>query len=276
MIDSHAHLYWQSYDQDLNEVLDRAIDVGITHIINIGVDLETSQKAIKQAIEIKRLKVFSTVGYHPNDAADSLPHLDDVSIHNIMGDLENLCKQSPEKVVAIGECGLDYFETPPSPLSQFTQTQDKGDQTKDTQRQLLTAQVELAKKLNLPLIIHCRDAWDEIFSFLEGTRGVFHCWSGTIDDAKKALELGYYISFAGNVTYPKAENLREVAKEVPLDKILIETDSPFLSPQDKRGERNEPANVLEVAKTIAEVKGVSLEEVVSQTTENTKKLFNIS
>ncbi len=268
MIDSHTHLYWESFQQDFEEVLDRAIGVGVTHIINIGVDLETSQKAIKQALRQAQgkqgsIKIYATVGYHPNDAADSLPHLDDVSIHKTIGDLENLCKDFPKKIVAIGECGLDYFSAPPSPA-------------RDSQRQLLTAQVELAKRLNLPLVIHCRDAWDEIFSYLNNTKGVFHCWSGTIEDAQKALDLGYYISFAGNITYPKADNLRDVAKVVPLDRILIETDSPFLSPQGKRGERNEPANVLEVAKTIAEVKGITLEEVISQTVENTKKLFNIS
>ncbi len=278
MIDSHAHLYWDSFQEDFEEILDRALQAGMTAIINIGVDLETSQKAIKQASEIGKIKTFATVGYHPNDAIDSLPHLDDVSIHKLMEDLENLCKNSPEKVVAIGECGLDYYQAPPSPFSKFNQVQDRKDsgQARMTQIAVLKAQVELAKQLNLPLVIHCREAWDEIFDYLEGTQGLFHCWSGTLEEAQKALDLGFYISFAGNITYKKADNLREVAKQIPLERILIETDSPFLSPEGKRGQRNEPANVLDVAKTIAKVRGMPLEEVIQITAENTKELFKIT
>lgn len=266
MIDSHAHLYWPDYEKDFDQVIKRAVDAGLTHIIDIGVDLKTSQKALKQAKEITKLQVYSTIGLHPHDAADSLPLSSNVSIQTITNQLENLFRRSPKNIVAVGECGLDYY-APTTPLPEPAKTQ---------QEMLFKAQVGLAKKLNLPLVIHCRDAWNEIFDFLDNSlTGVFHCWSGSYQDAKQALALGFYISFAGNITYPKAHNLRQVAQLIPLDKILIETDSPFLSPEGKRGQRNEPANVLEVAETIAQTRSISRNQVIETTSNNTIHLFNL-
>lgn len=271
MIDSHAHLYWEDYQQDFDAVIQRALDAGLTHIINIGVDLKTSKKALKQAQQIKQLKVYCTIGIHPGDYLDSPSLLDDESIHKMLKQLEQLYRGAPDKIKAVGECGLDYY-FPTNPPT---------DNTKNQQRLLFNTQIELAKKLHLPLVIHCRDAWEEVFNCLtlhpKGAKlqGVFHCWSGSYQDAQKVLSLGFYISFAGNITYPKAHSLRQIAQLTPLDRILIETDSPFLSPQEQRGRRNEPANLIAVAKTITEVRGISLQQVTRQTSQNTKQLFRI-
>lgn len=264
MIDSHAHLYWPDYDKDFDEVIKRSVETGLTHIINIGVDLDSSKKALNQAQKVVSLKVYSTIGLHPTDTSNTrLSTIDD---------LEALYRKSPERIIGVGECGLDYYHV-------------SKDHERKRQRLLFRAQIELAKKLNLPLIIHCRDAhstssgpsaWDEIFEFLDNTlTGVFHCWSGSYQDAQKALSLGFYISFAGNITYPNANNLRQVASLIPLNRILIETDSPFLSPQDKRGQRNDPTSILQIAQTIAQIKNLNLLDVAKATTQNTKNLFKI-
>ena len=263
MIDSHAHLYWESFQQDFESIIDRAVESNLTHIINIGVDLESSSQAVNQAREVKRLKVLATIGLHPEEFFSSLPHDYDVWIHDVCSKLEELYNDSPDKVVAIGECGLDYYHLP-SPANI------------EPQKQLFKAQVELARKLNLPLVIHCRESWDDIFEHLDSNlTGVFHCWSGDLKAAQRALDLGFYISFAGNLTYKNAHTLRHVAQQIPLDRILVETDCPFLSPEGQRGQRNEPANVVEVAKTLAELKGLSSAEIDHQTTQNTLKLLKI-
>ena len=266
-IDSHAHLFFEDFQSDLPQVLEKIVKAQVDTVINIGVDIKTSKKALKQAQDINSIKVYSTIGLHPHDSADSLVFNDNVSMQNIMDELEELYKTSPEKIVGVGECGLDYY----SPRNDVI-----ANEVKQSQIQLFKAQIELAKKLNLPLVIHCRDAWDEIFEYLDDSiSGVFHCWSGSYQDAQKALGLGFFISFAGNITYPKAQNLRQVASLLPLDRILIETDSPFLSPQDKRGQRNDPTSVVQIAQTIAEIKNLKLTEIANKTSQNAKILFKI-
>lgn len=257
LVDSHAHLYWDSYQDDLDSVIQRAVDNDVRLIINIGVDLETSRKCLELSAD--GIQLYSTIGVHPHDGNHDL---NDESIHRLIEDLEKLNIENPDKIVAIGECGLDYHHSPAD---------------KQLQLKLYTAQVELAKKLDLPLVIHCRDAWEDIFiPELEEATGIFHSFSGTEADIKRALDLGYYLAFTCAVTYPKNEPLRLLLKDIPLDRILTETDCPFLPPQDIRGQRNEPAYIHEVVKVIAEVKQLPFDSVASQILSNTQSLFNLS
>lgn len=266
LIDTHTHLYYEKFGPDLEDIIARAIQAGVTHIINIGADLESSRKAIE--FKNSQIKSFATIGIHPHEVINLTS---DESIHANIEKLEQLYQSQPDQIVAIGECGLDYhFDENPdhssTPLSLEKQI--------ELQKKLFLSQIDLAKKLNLPLMIHCRDAWSDIFvPRLNGTRGTFHHFTSTQDDAQKALDLGYYLSFSCVVTYPKNEHLREIIKQIPLDKILIETDSPFLPPQNIRGQRNEPANVIEVVKVIAQVKNLSFDQVAQQTFLNAQKLF---
>jgi len=266
--DTHAHLYYDSFKQDLPEVIQRALGQNLEFIINIGADLEDSQKAV--AMESDQIKLYCSIGLHPHEAA-KFGTVE--SIHTNINKLEELYHSRSEKIVAIGECGLDYHfqENPgfsPIPLPQ--------DQIKALQKELFESQIDLAKKLKLPLIIHIRDAWHEAFSpTLSGTTGVFHSFTGNKEDAQRALELGYYLSFSCMITYPKNDYLREIIKRTPLDKILTETDCPFLPPQELRGQRNEPASVTEVVRTIAEAKGLSYKEVAQATLQNAKSLFRL-
>lgn len=246
LTDTHAHLYWDSFKEDFDQVIKRAVDAGVSIIINVGVDIETSQKALAQAQKIKSIKVYPTFGVHPHEHGNNA---------RIPTDID-------PSFVAIGECGLDF--------------KDVDEKTKQLQRQLFQAQIDLAKKLNLPLIVHCREAWDETIEMTKDHFGIYHCYSGLPPTTQKVLSTKFLVSFAGNLTYPKNEYLREAVQTLPLDRIVLETDCPFLPPQSKRGQRNEPANILEIAQLIAEIKGVSLEEVASQTTKNMNLLFNIN
>lgn len=253
LIDTHAHLTWDSFKPDLQEVIDRAKKAGITSIINVGADLKSSNEAAK--LKCLEIKCYSTIGLHPDEY-----------LNQNINELEQIYNAHPDKVVAVGECGLDYFKRD----GQIT------DKEKAAQKALFQAQINLAKKLSLPLIIHCRDAWQDIFDFnFTGISGVFHSFTSNSEDAKKALNLGFYLSFSCIVTYPKNEYLREIIKTFPLDKILIETDCPFLPPQSLRGKRNEPANVVEVVKVIAQLKNLSYEEITQTTFQNAKKLFKL-
>jgi len=270
LIDSHAHLFWPSLKADFDAVLDRAAQAGVNTIINIGTNLETSKQAITQKSD--KVAIFSTIGIHPHDCK-KYTNGSGVSIQQDINHLEELYQNNKSKIVAIGECGLDFhFQDNPD----YIPSSISIDQIKDTQRALFEAQVDLAKKLSLPLVIHCRNAWNEILDYLKEAKGVLHCFSGNLEDTKKIFQFPLYISYAANITYPKNDLLRETITITTLERILIETDSPFLAPQSKRGQRNEPADVLEVAKTIAEIKGINLNQVAEQTTNNSKSLFNLS
>ncbi|MEM7234888.1 MAG: TatD family hydrolase [Planctomycetota bacterium] len=254
MIDSHAHLYFDRFDDDRAKVIERAREAGVDRVLNIGIDVPTSEQAIALAQENDGF--FATVGLHPSSKIDDLD-----------GDLariRQLAIDHPKEVVAIGEFGLDYYWK---------------DITPEEQAPRLERQLELAAELDLPVIYHVRDALPEFLDVLESREtqppGVFHCFAGDVDQAKRALDLGYHISFTGNVTYPKSTGLQESAHVVPLDRLLLETDCPFMSPQGKRGKRNEPSYVKITAEFLAELHSVSLEELEGQTVANTEKLFRL-
>lgn len=306
LTDTHAHLYWDSFKEDFDEMIQRAIDAGVSTIINVGVDVEKSQEALRQAqgklADIPNLSVYSTIGIHPHEAlrlvfdsegmnpqaqtrraplAQGKPSDVDISIKEDMEKLEEIYKSNPGKVVAVGECGLDYFFDP-----EFTPSSLTLDQIKILQKKLFQAHINLAKKLNLPLIVHCRDdrskdpqnseCWNEVIEMTKDHFGIYHCYSGLLPTTNYLLQsTNFLISFAATITYPKNDYLREAVKLIPLDRIVLETDCPFLPPQSKRGQRNEPAAVKEIAELVANLKEISLEEVADQTTSNAKKVFNI-
>ncbi len=283
LIDTHAHLYWEDYKKDLDQVIQRALDSGVNIIINVGVDIEKSKIALEQAQEelskFSGLSSYSTIGIHPHESIK----YSDASLQKDIDQLEQIYLSNTAKVVAVGECGLDFFfdnnpDHNPSSLSIKEQ--------KDLQRKLFQAQIDLAKKLNLPLIVHCRDdrlnnpesseAWNEVINMTKNHFGIYHCYSGLPNTTHYLLQTtNFLVSFAATVTYPKNEYLREAAKVLPLNKMVLETDCPFLPPQSKRGQRNEPANLIEVAKFIANLKGVTFAEISAQSTKNVKMMFNL-
>lgn len=259
LIDTHAHLTWPDFKIDFNEVIKNAQDAGLKTVINIGADLQSSKEAAE--LDCSPLTSYSSIGIHPED---SLKLITDESIHKSIEELEKIYHSHPEKVIAVGECGLEYYPDDPTP------------EQKNLQMELFTGQVNLAKKLQLPLIIHCRDAWNDIFlPELNGLPVVFHYFTGNKETAQKILDMGFYLSFSCVITYPKNEWLREIIKITPLEQMFAETDSPFSSPQGKRGTRNEPANVLDVIKTIAQVKKISEEEVAIATWNNAHRFFQL-
>jgi TatD DNase family protein len=246
-------------------------------VVNIGADLESSQQAAD--LECQQIQCYSTIGLHPHESSRLT---DETSIHQQVENLEQIYHSHLQKIVGVGEIGLDYHfegneDYTPSSLTQKDLIQ--------LQKKLFLTQIELARKLNLPIVIHSREGrstdsgsstWEDIFvPELKNTRGVFHSFTGNLEQAQKVLNLGYYLGFTCVVTYPKNDSLRQVIAAVPLERILTETDCPFLPPQTMRGQRNEPANVIEVAKTIAAVKGISLETVAEVTTQNARHLFKI-
>lgn len=276
LIDSHTHIFWPSFEADFDAVLKRAKETGVGVIINIGTNLDTSQKALEQANKYSSqdLQIYSTIGIHPHDYKKYITD-PSVSIQQDIAKLGEIYHSQSGKIVAIGECGLDFYFESASWRTDYNPSSISTDQIKNIQRQLFKAQIELAKRLNLPVVVHCRNAWNEILDYLVGIMGVLHCYSGNLKDTKAVLSTPFYISYAANITYPKNDALRETIKLVPIDRILLETDAPFLAPQGKRGQRNEPANILEVAKTIAKVKETTLNQIAHQTTDNSKALFNI-
>lgn len=283
LVDTHAHLYWESYKKDLDQVIKHALEAEVSTIVNVGVDVRLSKVALQQTKDkpagIPSLRVYSTIGIHPHEA-----HLfTQGKLSEEIGKLEQVYLRDPKSVVAVGECGLDFFfQNNPG----FNPNSLTPAEIKNKQRSLFQAQIDLAKKLNLPLLIHCRDdrsqistnseAWDEVLEMIKDHFGILHCYSGFEQTTKKALkQTKFLISFAGNITYPKNDYLRQAAKIVPLDRICLETDSPFLSPQSKRGQRNEPSSVREIAQLITDLKGISLEQVATQSTNNVKIVFNL-
>ena len=260
LIDSHAHLEMPQFDADREAVLERAqaADVGMILAIGSGTGPGSLDCAIK--IAEQHDWILATVGIHPHESK--------LANENDFAELEKLAKNP--RVIAWGEIGLDYFyDHSPRPV----------------QEQVFIRQMEMARAAKLPIIIHCRpsenseDAWNECLRQIRqhwagsGLGGVLHCFTGSMEHMRAALDMGFMISFAGNVTFPKAQNIREAAKEVPLERMLIETDSPFLAPVPHRGKRNEPAFVKEVARQIGESRGMSLEEVAEKTTTNFREFF---
>ncbi len=261
-IDSHCHIDGEAFDADRDEVVSRAVDAGVLAMLNIGTgDPRSDDFRRAVAVAEKYENVFAAVGVHPHDAK----LYDDAAEEHLIG-----LVRSSKKVIAWGEIGLDhYYDHSP----------------RDVQRDVFRRQIRTAKELNLPIIIHSRDADDETVEILKkeyekppegGTQnGIMHCFGGTPEMAKALMNIGFLISFAGNVTFKKAENLRDAARVVPLEKLLIETDCPFLTPVPFRGKRNEPAYVVNTAEFLADFYAVELEKLASQTTANFLQFFNL-
>lgn len=253
LVDSHCHLNFPEFKDDLDAVIKRAMDQGVNAFLTINTSLDQATEI--QAIADAYPNVYCTVGAHPHDASDHV-------YKDVYEDLIRLA-QHP-KVVGIGETGLDYYYNNSPRLEQV---------------ESFKTHIKAAIELELPLIIHTRDADEDTLACLKEfpkARGVFHCFSGGMDLAKEALNLGFYISFSGIITFKKADELREVAKFAPMNRILVETDSPFLAPIPHRGGRNEPAYTRITAEKLAEVREMSLEEVAAQTTQNFYRLFDRS
>lgn len=263
LIDTHAHLNASVFKKDLPRVLDQAKAAGITKVIIVGTSLESSR--IAKEVAAGYGGTFASVGVHPHHAR-SIPKLDVLKTQ-----LTGLLKSSP-KVVAVGETGLDQ------------EPDQKNSQPTIDQVSLFHLHLQLAQQHNLPVIIHCRRAWSELWQAMDNCqkphsgqqlKGVFHCWSGSHEDLTRALDLNFYLSFAGNITYPKNGHLQVLAKEVPLEKLLLETDCPYLAPQPKRGKRCEPVDLVITTKFLAQIREVSLEELAKQTSRNAEVLFGL-
>lgn len=254
LVDSHAHLDGNQFASDLDEVVKRARDNGVEYILTVGCDLESSRRSLDLALRYPN--IYVSVGIHPHDATEA----DDKAID----ELKEMAT-SVDKVVAIGETGLDFYrDRSPRPA----------------QREAFRRQIRLARELDLPLIIHDRDAHDEVVEIMRDEKageagGVLHCFSGDIKMARACLDMGFYISFPGTLTYPKNDELREVARALPIDACMVETDCPYLAPQKWRGKRNEPAYVRATAEVLAGIKGLSVEDVARVTSLNTHRLFGI-
>lgn len=254
LFDTHAHLNAIQYNDDLQEVIDRALEEGVSNIVVVGFDRPTISRAIELAEQYPF--IYAAVGWHPVDAIDMTE--EDLQM------IEQLAAHP--KVVALGEMGLDYYW-------------DKS--PKEVQKEVFRKQIALAKKVKLPIIIHNREATADIIEILREENasevgGIMHCFTGSVEVAKQCIDMNFYISFGGPVTFKNARKPKEVAKEIPLEHLLIETDCPYLTPHPFRGKRNEPSYVKYVAEAIAELKGVSFEEVAQKTSDNAKKLFGIT
>ena len=257
LIDSHAHIDGPQFAEDREAMLVRAQAAGVSTLLAIGTGPGPEQLDAALPYAESHNWIYTTVGIHPHDAKEVTPtHLDTLAA---------LSKHP--KVIAWGEIGLDYFY---------------DHSPRDIQETVFREQMELAHSANLPIIIHCRDAWDDCLRLLDevwkptALGGILHCFTSTLAHAQKGLDMGFQISFTGNISYPKAQNIRDVAKALPLSNILIETDSPYLAPQPHRGKRNEPAYVLEVAKALANVRDLELSEIAAQTTENFRRFFRLT
>jgi TatD DNase family protein len=252
-VDSHAHLQWRSFDNDLKAVLERAKEKRVTRIVNIGFDLAGCLKGVELAENHRGL--YATVGIHPHDAN---------TINKKMVDkLRELAANT--KVVAIGEIGLDYYRN----LS-----------PREVQKQAFETQLALAEELGLPVVIHDRDAHDDILQTLSRfkgkIKGIMHCFSGSREMAQQCIDLGYKISFNGTLTYPKNSELREIAKWIDLKNMLLETDCPFLAPQEVRGKRNEPCFLPMIAREIANLRRISVDDLAEATTRNAEETLKLS
>jgi TatD DNase family protein len=257
IIDSHAHLEFAQFDGDREPMLERARAAGVQTLLAIGSGtgpLERLDAAIPFAEEHDW--IYATVGIHPHDASAATDE------HFVK--LDELAKNP--RVIALGELGLDYYY---------------DHSPRDVQQRVFRRQLAQAAAAKLPIVIHCRDAWDDCLAILEqhwrptGLGGILHCFTGNIDEARRGMDMGFMISFAGNLTYPKMQHLRDVSREIPLERVLTETDSPFLPPQRQRGKRNEPAFVVQVAETLANVRNLAADEVAAATAANFRRFFRL-
>ncbi|WP_417898405.1 TatD family hydrolase [Bacillus haimaensis] len=254
LFDTHVHLNADQFEEDLQEVIERARNEKVMNMVVVGFD----RKTIKKAMELVEQYdfIYAAVGWHPVDAIDMT--------EEDLNWIEELA--SHEKVVAIGEMGLDYHW-------------DKS--PKDIQKEVFRKQIRLAKRVKLPIVIHNRDATADVVEILKEedakeVGGIMHCFTGSLEVAQECMEMNFYISFGGPVTFKNAKKPKEVVKEIPLDMLLIETDCPYLTPHPYRGKRNEPSYVRLVAEEIAYLRGMTVEEIGEKTTANAKKLFGIN
>ncbi len=252
MIDTHAHLNFPDFEADLDNIIQESFEKGVEKIIIPGSNISASKKAVK--IAEKYDGIFAAVGIHPEDAGD---------IKNF-SEIEKLANY--DKVIAIGECGLDYS---------YPGTDAKEDRLK--QKQLLERHLKLAEKMDLPLIFHNRDSDDDFYETVKDYKGeaVLHCFTGNWEFARKILDLGFLISFTGIITFDKTGRLAEVLKNIPLDKVMVETDAPYLAPVPYRGKRCEPWMTNEVIRKIAEIKGILSQEVEEKTSTTAKNFFKL-
>ena len=256
IIDTHAHIDVADYDEDREAVIQRARESGVQYMVNIGCDVESSYRSMELSEQYDF--IYATAGVHPHDVksidADTYTHLRQLLLH--------------PKVIALGEIGLDYF---------------KNYSPQDEQRTHFRKQIQLAREMNKPIVIHSRDANEDIIAILSefypkdpnAHSGIFHCFSGDQELADKALEMGFYISFSGSVTFKKSDGLRDVAKTIPADRLFAETDCPYLTPAPHRGKRNEPAYVNFTAERLAEIRGLRIEDVERTMALNFFELFGI-
>ena len=257
IVDSHAHLEMAQFDEDRAAMLGRAREAGVEAILAIGAGTSPTER-LDAAIPFAEQHdwIYATVGIHPHDAS--------AATEEHFARLAELAKHP--RVIAWGEMGLDYYY---------------DNSPRDVQQRVFRRQLVLARAAKLPIVIHCRDAWPDCLAILQqdwassGLGGIFHCFTAGPDEARRGLEMGFMISFAANITYPKMQHLRDSARDLPLDRILTETDSPFLAPQIRRGKRNEPAHVVEVAKALASVRDLRIEDVGFRTAENFRAFFRL-
>jgi TatD DNase family protein len=283
LIETHAHLDYPDFAPDFDDVLRRATEAGVTRIVTIGTSIESSRRAV--ALAEKYSNVFAVIGVHPTYVEESG--------EDVISPLRSLAANP--RVVAIGETGLDYHSLPSVELAKeqkSSQVFSKALQTstedlleaeihdgayKSKQASLFEQQLDLAVELGLNAVIHQRDAWQDTLDIMRPytgkVRGVFHCFGGSLEQAKEVLALDHLVSFTGIVTFKNGANVREVATEVPLWKFMVETDCPYLAPVPFRGKRCEPAHTRIVAETVAAARGISLEEVAEATTETAQKFF---
>jgi TatD DNase family protein len=257
LIDSHAHVDVSDFDADRDAMLERAQAAGVGTLLAIGNGPELDKLGAAVPYAEQKDWIYASIGIHPHEARHAT--------EQHYAELDRLARHP--RVIAWGEIGLDYhYDHSP----------------REIQARVFCRQLEQARTAKRPIVIHCREAWTDCLKILDehwrssALGGIFHCFAGTLEEARKGMEMGFLISFAGNMTYPKAQNLRDVAREVPLDRLLVETDSPFLAPQPHRGRRNEPAYVAEVARSIGNVRNLSTDEVAGATAENFRRLFNLT
>ena len=251
LFDSHSHYNDEKFDVDRNNIIEKNFEKGITSLVCAGYSVLSSKQAINLSTEFKH--IYATCGISPNDI--------DEDVDNQLEEIVKIAKNS--KVVGIGEIGLDYYW---------------NKENKEKQKEIFIKQIQIANELDLPIVIHTRDAVMDTLEILKqntvNKKGVFHCCPLNIELVKEALKLGFYISFSGNITFKNAKP-EEIIKLVPLDKILIETDCPYLSPEPNRGKRNDSSNLIYIAEKIANIKEMKIEEIAKITNDNTKKIFNL-